>query len=81
MESNDCSNSTGKHGKKNLPSLLTGTQPSRRDTHTDQMRRHIRHSLLDQALYLRNEVDGAKFNPVDVPILDMLAVEAEKEYG
>ena len=80
-ESNNWSNNTGKYGKKNLLSLLTGAQPSRRDTHTDQMRRHIRHSSLDRALYLRNKVDGAKFNPVDVPILDMLAVEAQKEYG
>ena len=32
-------------------------------------------------MYPRNEVDGAKFNPVDVPILEMLAVQAEKEYG
>ena len=31
-------------------------------------------------MYPRKEVDRAKFNPVDVPILDMLAAEA-KNYG
>ena len=45
------------------------------------MRRHLRYTSLDRALYPLNEADGAEFNPVDVPILDMLAVEAEKEYG
>ena len=79
-ESNDWNNNSGMYGKKNFPSLLTGTQPSRRDTHTDQMRRHIRQSSLDRALYPRNERNGAKFNPVEVPILDMFAVEVEKEY-
>ena len=34
-EANNWSNSTGKYGKKSLPSLLTGTQPLRRDTHTN----------------------------------------------
>ena len=61
--------------------LSTGTQPSRRDTHADQMRRHLKHSSLDRALYPRKERDRAKFNPVEVPILDMLAVEGEKKYG
>ena len=79
-ESNNWNNNTRKYRKKNLPSLLTGTQSSRRDTHTDHMRRHLRYSSLDRALYPWNETDGAKFNPVNVPILDMLAVEAEKEY-
>ena len=36
---------------------------------------------LDRALYPRNERDRDKFNPMEVPILDMLAAKAEKEYG
>ena len=77
-ESNDWNNNTGKYGKKNLLSILTVTQSSRRDTHTDQMRRYLKYSSLDRALYPQNKSDGAKFN---VPILDMLAVEGKKEYG
>ena len=76
-ESNDWSNNTGMYGKKNVPSLLTRTQPSRRDSHSDQMRRHIRYSSLDRALFPNNERYGKRFNPVEVPILDMLTVEAE----
>ena len=73
MESND--------GKKNIPSLLTGMQPSRKDSHSDQMRRHVQYSSLDRALYPNNGHNGKRFNPVKVPILDMLAVEAEKKFG
>ena len=80
-ESNVWNNNSGMYGKKNLPSLLTGTQPSRRDTHSDQMRRHIKHSSLDRALCPRDEHNVIKLNPVAVLILNMLAVEVEKEFG
>ena len=69
------------YGKLRIPSLLTGTQPSRRDSHSNQMRRQIRHSSLSRAIYPKKERDGKHFNPIKVPILDMLAVEAEKEFG
>ena len=69
------------YGKKNLPSLLTNIQPLRRDSQTNQMRRHIRLSSLDRALYPKDEHNGKRFNLLEVPILDMLAVETEREYG
>ena len=45
------------------------------------MRRHIKHSSLDRALYPQEERNRMKFNPVEVPILNMLAVEVEKKFG
>ena len=66
------------YGKLNIPTLLTGTESSRRDSHSLQMKRHIRYSSLSRALYPKDEYNGAGSNPVKV---DMLAVEAEKEFG
>ena len=80
-ESNDWSNKNGMYGKLSIPALLTGTQSSRRDSNSTQMRRHIRYSPLSRALYPKDEHNGDTFNPVEVQILDMLAVEAEKEFG
>ena len=80
-ESNNWNNNTRMYGKKNVLSLLTGTQPSGRDSHSDQMRRHIRYSSMDRALFPKDERHGKPFNPVEVPILNMLTVEAEKEFG
>ena len=80
-ESNDWNNNTRMYGKKTVPLLLTGTQSSRRESHSDQMRRHTHFSSLDKALYPKDERYSKHFNPVEVPILDMLAVEAEKEFG
>ena len=32
-------------------------------------------------MYPVDERDGRHFNPIDVPLLDILAMEAEQEYG
>ena len=42
---------------------------------------HIDHSSLHKAMYPKDERDAGHFNPLEVPILDILALYAEKEYG
>ena len=38
-------------------------------------------SSLQDAMYPVDKQDGTHFNPVNVPLLDILAVEADQEYG
>ena len=45
------------------------------------MERHIHHSSLHPALYPKDERDARHFNPLEVPIFDILALDGEKEYG
>ena len=80
-EYNDWSNNRGMYGKKNIPALLTVTESSRRDSHSTQMKRYIQYSSLSRALYPKDEYNGDRFNPVKVPILNMLDVETDKEFG
>ena len=64
-----------------MPALVTGREASRRDTDAVRMRNHICNSSLEKAMYPVDKRDGSHFNPVDVPILDILAMEADQEYG
>ena len=61
--------------------LVTGGEASRRDTDAHRMRRHIDHSSLHDTMYPVDKQDGRHFNPVDMPLLDILAMEADQEYG
>ena len=61
--------------------LVTGREASRRDTDAYRMRRHIDHSSLENAMYPVNKRDSCHYNPIDVPLLDILAMEADQEYG
>ena len=81
QHNNHWSTSTGKYGKDRMQALVTGRQASRRDTDAHRMRRHIEKSSLYDAMYPVNKRDGRHFNPIDVPLLDILAMEAEQEYG
>ena len=78
---NHCSTSTGKYGKDRMPALVTGKHVSMRDSNAYRMRMHIESSSLQDAMYPVNKRDGAHFNPVDVPLLHTLAMEADQEYG
>ena len=60
--------------------LVTGKEASRRNCHAYRMRKHIDHSLLEKAMYPDDKRDGRHFNPIDVPILDILTMEADQEY-
>ena len=45
------------------------------------MEQHLKFSSLDQAMYPEKEPFGRMFNPLDVPIMDILAVETERDFG
>ena len=62
-ESNDWNNNNGMYRKKNVTSLLSGSQPLRRDSHSDQMRRHIQYSPWTGHCSLRTSVTGNVSTP------------------
>ena len=76
---NHWSTSTSKYWKDRMPALVTGKHVSTRDS--DRMRMHIESSSLQDAMYPVDKRDGVHFNPVDMPLLDTLAMEADQEYG
>ena len=78
---NHWSNATGTYSKDNIPLLVTGVKDSKWDKDRVKMERHLKFSSLDQAMFLEKEPFGRMFNPLDVPILDILAVETERDYG
>ena len=45
------------------------------------MERHLKYSSLDHAMIPEKDYYKSKFNPVQVPLMDMLAVDTEKDYG
>ena len=75
------SNSTGFYGKKRISALVTGREQSRRDSDAKFMERHLKSSSLSRAMYPVDKKYGKGFNPINMPILNVLAVEAEVEYG
>ena len=78
---NHWSNTTGTYSKDNIPLLVTGQRDNKWDEDRVKMERHLKFSSLDQAMYPEKEPFGRMFNPLDVPILDILAVEKEREFG
>ena len=45
------------------------------------MERHIEYSSMGKAMYPKDKPDAQHFNPLEVPILDMLTMETDQEYG
>ena len=45
------------------------------------MEHHLRFSSLDRAMHPKEKSSGKMFNPLEVPILDVLAVDSEREFG
>ena len=78
---NDWSNSSGYYRKKAMPELVA--RPSRGRWEEDQvkMERHLQHSRLDKVMFPENKEHQKMFNPVGIPLMDILAVETEKEHG
>ena len=79
--SNHWSNSIGYYSKENMPTLVTGQPDRRRDEDQRKMERHLRYSNLDRAMNPRKPSYGHMFNPLEVPIMDILAVDTEREFG
>ena len=46
-----------------------------------KMERHLKYSSLDHAMHPEDDHRRRKFNPVEIPLRDILAVETEKDYG
>ena len=44
------------------------------------MERHLKYSSLDHAMTPEDNFYKAKFNPLEIPLLDILAVDTEKDY-
>ena len=82
-EANHWSNSSGYYGKDNIPLLVAGGCSHKDRDNSDQakMEQHIQYSRLDQAMTPRSEGFRDKFNPVEVPLLDTLAMEAKGDWG
>ena len=45
------------------------------------MERHLKYSSLDHAMIPEDDCYKSKFNPVEIPLMDMLALDMEKDYG
>ena len=78
---NHWSNTTGTYSKDNVPLLVTGRKDDKWEKDRVKMERHLKFSSLDQAMFPEKEPFKRMFNPLDVPILDILAVETERDYG
>ena len=71
---NHWSNSTGTYSKDNVPLLVTGKKDDKWEKDRVKMERHLKFSSLDQAMFPEKDQFKRMFNPLDVPILDILAV-------
>ena len=63
-----------------MPTLVTGQPDRRRDEDRRKMERHLRYSSLDRAMNPLKPSYGHMFNPLEVPIMDILAVDVEREF-
>ena len=80
-DSNHWLNSTGYYSKDNIPSLVTGHPDRKRDEDRRKMERHLKNSCLYRAMEPREYSYKHKFNPLEVPLLDILAVDTERDLG
>ena len=64
-----------------MPALVTRKEPGRRETNAQKMERHLKYSTLSKAMYPEDVYYGTAFNPLEVPLLDILAEDGEKDYG
>ena len=81
QDENHWSTSSGKYGKDRMPALVTRKAASKRDTEAYRMKKHIEHSSIEKTMYPDDKRDSHHFNPINVPILNILAMEADQEYG
>ena len=81
QDENHWSTSSGKYGKARMPALVTGKVASNHDSDAYRIKKRIEHSSLEKAMYPDDKRDGRHFNPIHVPILNVLAMEAAQEYG
>ena len=61
--------------------MVTGKRTDRRDEDRTKMERHLRYSSLDCTTHPEKTSFGRMFNPLEVPILDVLAVDSEREFS
>ena len=80
-EYNHWSNTSGHYSKDNIWALVTGTTKAKWDSDARKMERHLKYSRLDQVMSPNNQYYKTAFNPVEVPLLDILAVETERDFG
>ena len=73
--SNHWSNTTGTYSMDNIPILVTGQRDRRWDEDRVKIEQHLRYSSLDQAMFPEKEHFGRMFNPLETPIMDILAVD------
>ena len=64
-----------------MSTLVTRRETSRRETDVRRMERHIEYLSMARAMYPKDKRDAQHFKPLEVPILDTLAMEADQEYG
>ena len=55
--------------------MVTGKKDDKWEKDRVKMERHLKFSSLDQAMFPEKEPFKRMFNPLNVPILDILAVE------
>ena len=80
-DSNHWSNSKGHYTKDNIPALVTGSTGGKWDKDRRKMEKHLKYSSLHRAMTPEGDYYKAKFNPLEIPLLDILAVDTEKDYG
>ena len=78
---NDWSSSRGYYGKKAVPELVSGTSRGRWEDDSVKMERHLKYSSLSRAMFPLRTGHQQMFNPLGVPLMDIFAIETEKEYG
>ena len=79
-ESNHWSNTSGHYSKDNMRALVTGSTKEKWDTDARKMERHLKHSKLDLAMSPNDHSYKTTFNPVEIPLWDILAGETETDY-
>ena len=80
-DSNHWLNTKGHYAKDNILALVTGSAGGKWDEEWRRMERHLKYSSLNHAMIPGEDYYKSRFNPVEVPLMDMLAVNREKDYG
>ena len=80
-DSNHWSKPSGHYSKDNIQALVTGTTKGKWESYTRKMERHLKYSRLDQAMSPNDQYYKTAYNLVEVPLLDILAVQTEQDFG
>ena len=73
-DSNHWSNSSGYYSKDNISALVTGQDDRKWDEDRRRMERHLKYSSLNHPMDLRVYSYKHKFNPLEVPLMDILTL-------